>query len=72
MDKPGDDLTFRVVLGSIGPLGNDVIEFQLNPETGEWSVLCIGVVGGHDSFQWVANDGQADSNVATQYFVCFI
>jgi hypothetical protein len=69
-DADGDDLTFRVVLGSIGPLENNVIEFQLNPETGEWFVWCNGVNGGHDSFQWVANDGQADSNVVKQYFVC--
>jgi hypothetical protein len=72
-DTDGDGLTFRLVPGSLGPIGNTVIDFQLDPETGEWSVsFCEGVVGGHDSFQWVANDGQADSNVATQYFVCFI
>jgi hypothetical protein len=72
-DTDGDDLTFIIVPGSLGPIGNTVFDFQLDPETGEWSVsFCIGAVGGHDSFQWVANDGQADSNVATQYFVCLI
>jgi hypothetical protein len=69
-DANGDSLTFIVVPGSLGALGNNFSDFQLNPETGEWSVGCIGLNGGHDSFQWVANDGQADSNVATQYFVC--
>jgi predicted acyltransferase (DUF342 family) len=71
-DADGDGLTFIVVPGSLGALGNDFFDFQLNPETGEWSVWCNGVLGGHDSFQWVANDGQVDSNVATQYFVCGI
>jgi hypothetical protein len=35
-----------------------VLDFQFNPATGELSVFCSGVNGGHDSFQWVANDGQ--------------
>jgi predicted acyltransferase (DUF342 family) len=71
-DADEDDLTFRLVPNSLGSLGNDVINFQFNQTTGEWRAECIGVVGGHDSFQWVANDGQVDSNVATQYFVCAI
>jgi hypothetical protein len=69
-DGDGDDLTFRVVLGSLGALGNNVLDFQLNTNTGEWNVFCAGRSGEYDSFQWVANDGQADSNVATQDFVC--
>jgi predicted acyltransferase (DUF342 family) len=71
-DADGDDLTFRIVDGSVGALGNEVLGFNFDPEERVWSVFCAGVTGGHDSFQWVANDGQADSNVATQYFVCEI
>jgi predicted acyltransferase (DUF342 family) len=66
-DADGDDLTFRVVLGA---LGNDALDFQLDRKTGEWSIFCLGINDGADSFQWVANDGQADSNVITQYFEC--
>jgi predicted acyltransferase (DUF342 family) len=69
-DADGDDLTFRVVFGSLGAPGKDALDFQLDPETGEWSIFCLGINDGADSFQWVANDGQADSNVATQDFVC--
>jgi hypothetical protein len=71
-DADDDDLTFRLVPNSLGSLGNNVMNFQFNQATGEWRAECLGVFGGHDSFQWVANDGQVDSNVATQYFVCAI
>ena len=71
-DAEDDDLTFRLIPNSLGTFGNDVRDFQFNPATGEWRAFCIGINGGHDSFQWVANDGQADSNVATQYFICMI
>jgi predicted acyltransferase (DUF342 family) len=71
-DADGDDLTFRIVEGSVGALGNEVLDFNFYPQEGEWSVFCLGLTGGHDSFQWVVNDGQADSNVATQYFTCDI
>jgi hypothetical protein len=69
-DADGDDLTFSVVPGSLGALGNDVLDFRFNTDTGRWKVSCAGVNSGHDSFQWVANDGEADSNVITQYFGC--
>ena len=71
-DAEDDDLTFRLIPNSLGTFGNDVRDFRFNPATGEWRVFCNGVNTGHDSFQWVANDGQADSNVATQYFLCGI
>ncbi|MFT7009318.1 MAG: putative acyltransferase (DUF342 family) [Colwellia sp.] len=71
-DADGDSLTYRLVADSLGPLGNNVKYFEFDQVTGKWIVDCIGVYGGHDSFQWVANDGQADSNVATQYFLCAI
>jgi hypothetical protein len=71
-DDDGDELTFRIIDGSLGALGNSIDFFNLDEETGEWTAFCSGRTGGHDSFQWVANDGQADSNVATQYFLCTI
>jgi hypothetical protein len=72
VDADEDDLTFSVVLNSLGPLGNNVKYFEFDQATGKWRVECIGVNGGHDSFKWVANDGKVDSNVATQYFLCAI
>ena len=83
-DADGDDLTFSIVPGSFVPaqldqFGNGVLFFNFDSATGAWDLLCIGGDGSADpfgstvgSFQWIANDGQADSNVATQYFNCFV
>lgn len=71
-DADGDSLTFSLVTGSLNPEGNDIVSFEFDPGTGVWSSFCIGVTSGTSSFQWQANDGQADSNVATHYFECLI
>jgi hypothetical protein len=70
-DADMDTLTFSQV-GAFNPEGNDIIDFTFDEITGQWTVLCFGATGGHSSFQWKANDGQADSNIATQYFLCLI
>jgi len=71
-DADGDILTFSDVAGTLNPEGNAVLSFEFDGATGLWSAVCIGATGGYSSFQWVANDGQADSNIATQYFLCLI
>ncbi len=78
---PGDVLTYSIVPGSIQP-SSAVI--TLDPETGEFTDFCIGEFWADDpylgtpyeaqfgQFQWQANDGTANSNVATQTILCFI
>ena len=71
-DADGDTLTFSLVPTSFNPEGNFVFSFEFDSVTGLWSASCDGVTGGYSSFQWIANDGQADSNIATQYFSCAV
>jgi hypothetical protein len=65
----GDVLSFRLIPYEEN-LAVTVTSLRLDPTTGQWSVICQGDSRAYDAFQWVANDGQVDSNVATQYFAC--
>ncbi|MDH3967696.1 MAG: Ig-like domain-containing protein, partial [Rhodospirillales bacterium] len=58
-DPEGDPIT--AVLGTSGPTNGSV---TLNPD-GSFSYVPNADFNGTDSFTYVANDGQADSNVAT-------
>ena len=73
-DAEGEKLTFSFDSDSFNLEGNfiDPDSFSLDPVTGIWSVWCTGNNTGYSSFQWKANDGQVDSNVATQYFACAV
>jgi len=59
-DVDGDPLTFRIVAN--GAKGTAVIT---NPATGAFTYTPRPGLAGIDTFTFVANDGQVDSNVAT-------
>src|SRR5262249_11684288 len=61
-DVDGDPITFSLVAG---PSANQGIVTVTNPATGAYSFAPAPNFSGQASFTFKANDGRADSNVAT-------